>query len=149
MVSITFLVFAKWGKWSMEFMSRVESRQGLKESQMPPSSSSVSDGLGGYLVVLSTCAYFKVWEENGLTHTGPLLWGVFQAWCNPNTLGSGLQLVDTFVFFQIWLLPWPSWSVESGFTPPFTQGRYTYSVKGCTPLRSVHLLCKLVACFGK
>lgn len=57
----------------MEFMSRVESGQGLKESQMPPSSSSVSDGLEGYLVVLSTCAYFKVWEENGLTGTGPLL----------------------------------------------------------------------------
>lgn len=31
----------------MEFMSRVESGQGLKEGQMPPSSSSVSDGLGG------------------------------------------------------------------------------------------------------
>lgn len=57
----------------MEFMSRVESGQGLKESQMPPSSSSVSDGLEGYPVVLSTCAYFKVWEENGLTGTGPLL----------------------------------------------------------------------------
>lgn len=39
----------------MEFMSRVESRQGLKESQMPPSSSSVSDALGGSSCLVHIC----------------------------------------------------------------------------------------------